>query len=96
MLEATAIRPFARSQMIEIRIGKAQMRGQCTDALKDVGQLRRPVCWRCITRFACLLKELIDKCRSVLTIIEGSIFRNTTRSFDDRRNQITNKFSHAQ
>lgn len=34
---------LAASYCIEIRGGQAQMRGQCTDDLDDVGQLLRPV-----------------------------------------------------
>lgn len=96
MLEAAAHRPLVSSYRIEIRVGQVQMRCQCTNDLEDVGQLLRPIVWRCIIEFVCFLEEFVNKCLFVLTMIERSISRDATRGLDDRRNQITNKFSHAQ
>lgn len=96
LLEAAALRPLVSSYRIEIRVGQVQMRSQCTDDLEDVGQLLRPAFWCRVMKFACFLKELVNKCLFVFTMIERSISRDATRGFDDRWNQITNKFSHAQ
>ncbi len=94
--EATALRPLVSSYRIEIRVAQVHMRGQCTDDLEDVGQLLRPAFRCCITKLARFFKQFVNQRVSIILSLKGSIFRDATRDFDDRRNQITNKFSHAQ
>ncbi|NIL91372.1 hypothetical protein RhoFasSB10_03715 [Rhodococcus fascians] len=72
------------------------MRCQCPDDLKDVGQLLRPAFRCCVTKLARFFKQFVNQRASIILSLKGSIFRDATRGFDDRRNQIANKFSHAQ